>query len=224
MSTDRAVAVAELRLLAEQAAVCIACDLCQTRTQAVFSRGSPDAAVMVVGEAPGYHEDQQGLPFVGAAGKLLDSLLGEIGLDCDRDVYIANTLKCRPPGNRDPLPAEIEACKPYLRRQLVLVDPLVVVTVGNFATKLLLKTDTGITRLRGQAYPWWHRWLVPTFHPSAALRGGDRVLDAMRQDLGLVAGLLQKAEMSALDPEPMPEPDPEPETEMAESVQLGLFG
>jgi DNA polymerase len=214
MTTDRAAAAAELHLLADQAAVCTDCALCETRTQAVFSRGSSDAAVMVVGEAPGYHEDQQGLPFVGAAGKLLDNLLEEIGLDCDRDVYITNTLKCRPPGNRDPLPAETEACKGFLRRQLVLVDPQVVVTVGNFATKLLLKTDTGISRLRGQAYPWWHRWLVPTFHPSAALRGGNRVLEAMRHDLGLVAGLLQRAEMSVLDPEP----------EQVESVQLGLFG
>jgi DNA polymerase len=102
----------------------------------------------------------------------------------------------------------------------VLVDPQVVVTVGNFATKLLLKTDTGISRLRGQAYPWWHRWLVPTFHPSAALRGGDRVMEAMRHDLGLVAGLLQRAEMSALDSEPQSVPEPDP----AESVQLGLFG
>jgi DNA polymerase len=220
MTTDRAAAAAELHVLADQAAVCTACALCETRTQAVFSRGSSDAAVMVVGEAPGYNEDQQGLPFVGAAGKLLDNLLEEIGLDCDRDVYITNTLKCRPPGNRDPLPAELEACKSFLRRQLVLVDPQVVVTVGNFATKLLLKTDTGISRLRGQAYPWWHRWLVPTFHPSAALRGGDRVMEAMRHDLSLVAGLLQSAEMSALDPEPQPVPEPEP----AESVQLGLFG
>ncbi|HEX5631222.1 MAG TPA: uracil-DNA glycosylase, partial [Acidimicrobiia bacterium] len=151
----------------------------------------------------------QGVPFVGAAGKLLDRLLGEIGVKRE-EVYIANVLKCRPPGNRDPLPAEIEACPDYLRGQLALVDPLVVVTLGNFATKLLLKRDVGITRLRGQAYPWWRRQLVPTFHPAAALRGGDRVVDEMRSDFALVASLLRTPRAGAV-----PESDVE---------QLGLFG
>ncbi len=199
----------ELAALALRASTCVACPLAETRTTVVFADGSADADLMFVGEAPGFHEDQQGVPFVGAAGKLLDRLLGEIGIQRE-EVYIANVLKCRPPGNRDPLPAEIEACQDYLRGQLALVDPRVVVTLGNFATKLLLKRDVGITRLRGQAYPWWRRQLVPTFHPAAALRGGDRVVDQMRADFALVASLLQAPREGAI-----PEPDAE---------QLGLFG
>lgn len=204
MSDDRRRVLAEL---AAEAAGCTACPLAATRTTVVFADGGIGAEVMFVGEAPGFHEDQQGVPFVGAAGKLLDTLLGEIGLRRDQ-VYIANVLKCRPPGNRDPQPGEIEACQGFLRRQLELVEPRVVVTLGNFATRLLLKREVGITRLRGQVYPWWHRSLVPTFHPAAALRGGDRVLDQMREDFALVAGILQDT----------PVPDPGPDAE-----QLGLF-
>ena len=201
----------ELAELGARAAVCVACPLAATRTHVVFADGSPDADLMFVGEAPGANEDVQGLPFVGAAGKLLDRLLGEIGIRRE-DVYIANVIKCRPPGNRDPLPDEIAACQDFLKGQLTLVDPRVVVTLGNFATKLLLKRDVGITRLRGQAYPWWRRHLVPTFHPAAALRGGDRVLDDMRQDFALVASLLQAPVVAAPSTAPV---DPE---------QLGLFG
>jgi uracil-DNA glycosylase len=179
----------ELAVLGERASTCVDCALAETRTRVVFGDGSPVADVVFVGEAPGFHEDQQGLPFVGAAGKLLDRLLGEIGLQRD-DVYIANVLKCRPPGNRDPRPVEIDACKGYLRAQLTLIDPLVVVTLGNFATRLLLKRDVGITRLRGQVYPWWNRSLIPTFHPAAALRGGDRILADMRVDFALVRDVL----------------------------------
>jgi DNA polymerase len=203
-------------LLAElgaRAAVCTACQLASTRTTVVFGAGSPEADLMFVGEAPGHNEDLQGLPFVGAAGKLLDRLLGEIGIEREA-VYIANVIKCRPPGNRDPKPEEIAACQDYLRGQLTLVDPRVVVTLGNFATKLLLKRDVGITRLRGQAYPWWHRHLVPTFHPAAALRGGDRVLEEMRKDFALVSGILTA-------PAPI-EDNSAPEA--ADHEQLGLFG
>ncbi len=200
----------ELRVLGAEAAVCTACGLAESRTQVVFGVGAFDADIMLVGEAPGRNEDLQGEPFVGAAGKLLDRLLGEIGVERD-DVYIANVLKCRPPGNRDPRPDEIEACKGYLRTQLSLIDPRVVVTLGNFATKLLLKRNVGITRLRGQVYPWWRRHLVPTFHPAAALRGGDSVADQMRQDFALVSEILDAP------PEPVEEAD-----ETAE--QLGLFG
>ena len=203
-------AAEELRVLGAEAAECTACGLAASRTQVVFGVGAFNADIMFVGEAPGRNEDLQGEPFVGAAGKLLDRLLGEIGVERD-DVYIANVLKCRPPGNRDPRPDEIEACKGYLRTQLSLVDPRVVVTLGNFATKLLLKRNVGITRLRGQVYPWWRRHLVPTFHPAAALRGGDRVADQMRQDFALVARILDAP------PEPVEEAE-----ETAE--QLGLFG
>jgi DNA polymerase len=189
-----ATVVARLEILAQEAAACTACRLSETRTQAVFADGSADAELMFIGEAPGFHEDEQGLPFVGAAGKLLDQLLGEIGLRRS-DTYIANVLKCRPPKNRDPRPDEVAACKGYLAKQVELVDPVVVITLGNFATKLLLKREVGITRLRGQVYPWWGRVVIPTFHPAAALRGGERVLEAMRTDLGLARTQLAEHEV-----------------------------
>ncbi len=196
-----------LRQLEQRARVCTACRLADTRTTVVFGDGSPDARVMFVGEGPGRNEDEQGVPFVGAAGQLLNRLLGEIDLRRE-DVYIANVVKCRPPGNRDPRPDEIQACKGYLAEQIKLIDPDVVSTLGNFATKLLLKQETGITRLRGSAYPWWNRTVVPTFHPAAALRGGDSVLERMREDFSLIEAVLSKtATVEALEPE-----------------QMGLFG
>jgi len=204
MNDDRAREFAEL---GARAAVCTLCPLAQTRTRVVFGVGDPDADLMLVGEAPGYHEDQQGEPFVGPAGKLLDRLLADIGRKRSQ-VYIANVLKCRPPGNRDPLQPEIDACSDYLRRQLNLVDPKVVVTLGNFATRLLLKRDVGISRLRGQVYPWWNRYLVPTLHPAAVLRSGDHLLEQIRADFALAQKAL--AEQTTLA-------DPAAE-------QLGLFG
>jgi len=166
---------------------------------------------MLAGEAPGKNEDLQGEPFVGAAGKLLDELLGEIGVTREQ-AYIANVLKCRPPGNRDPRPDEIDSCKGYLREQIRLIEPDVVMTLGNFATKLLLNTETGITRLRGQKFDWWlGATLVPTFHPAAALRGGDRVKDQMREDFGIVKTLLET------EARPMQPPQSEP-------TQSELFG
>jgi len=204
MNEERARELAEL---AAAAAVCTLCPLSQGRTHVVFGVGDPDADLMLVGEAPGYHEDQQGEPFVGPAGKLLDRLLADIGRKRSQ-VYIANVLKCRPPGNRDPLQPEIDACSDYLRRQLALVDPKVVVTLGNFSTRLLLKRDVGISRLRGQVYPWWNRYLVPTLHPAAVLRSGDHLLEQIRADFVLAQKAL--AEQTALA-------DPAAE-------QLGLFG
>jgi len=166
---------------------------------------------MFVGEAPGRNEDIQGEPFVGAAGKLLDSLLAEIGID-RTDVYIANVLKCRPPGNRDPRPAEIDSCKGYLREQIRLISPEVVVTLGNFATKLLLRTETGITRMRGQSYDWWlGASLVPTFHPAAALRGGERVKDQMREDFAIMRAVLDSPSEASESEAPTDE------------IQMGLF-
>jgi DNA polymerase len=181
--------VRELELLAGQASVCTACGLADTRTNVVFGDGNPQADVMFVGEGPGRNEDLQGVPFVGAAGQLLNRLLTEIGLERS-DVYIANVVKCRPPGNRDPRPDEIVACKDYLAGQIRLIDPTVVMTLGNFATKLLLKEERGITRLRGRAYPWWNRTVIPTFHPAAALRGSASVLASMQEDFALVKATL----------------------------------
>ncbi|MGH8944994.1 MAG: uracil-DNA glycosylase [Acidimicrobiia bacterium] len=181
----------EFSVLRERALGCTACRLSETRTNVVFGVGDPGADLMLVGEAPGKNEDLQGEPFVGAAGKLLDELMEGIGITRSQ-AYIANVLKCRPPGNRDPLPDEIDCCKGYLREQIRMIQPTVVVTLGNFATKLLLRTETGITRLRGQVFDWWlGARLIPTFHPAAALRGGDRVLSQMREDFQLVRQTLE---------------------------------
>lgn len=194
---------------------CVQCDLHRTRTNVVFGVGSTDARLMLVGEAPGQSEDLQGEPFVGRAGHLLDELLGEIGISRS-DAYIANVLKCRPPQNRDPRPEEIDSCKGYLRSQIRLIHPEVVVTLGNFATKLLLRTETGITRLRGRAHPWWlGATLIPTFHPAAALRGGDRVTDQMREDFAMVRTILDRP--SHLEPA-------EASPDAVEIAQPGLFG
>lgn len=209
----------QLAVLAAQVADCTQCRLSENRINVVFGSGNPDADVMFVGEGPGQREDEQGLPFVGRSGELLEQLLGEIGL-VRSDVYIGNVVKCRPPKNRDPRPDEIDACKGYLRTQLQLIQPKVVVTLGNFASKLLLRTDTGITRLRGNAYEWWGRFLVPTFHPAAALRGSARVLGEMREDFQIVHAVIEgKLQTSSSDPvqEDVGEAaDPEPE-------QLDLF-
>jgi DNA polymerase len=146
----------------------------------VYGVGNPSADLMFVGEAPGFHEDRLGEPFVGAAGQLLDRLLADIGLRRE-DVYIANVLMCRPPGNRDPLPDEVDACTPWLVEKISLIQPLVLVTLGNFATKFVLDTRRGISRLRGQVFPWHGRSVVPTFHPAAVLRGGGDDSPQMRQ-------------------------------------------
>lgn len=211
--------VRELEELAIAASTCTACRLSENRTTVVFGDGDPQADLMFVGEGPGYHEDQQGLPFVGKSGQLLEQLLDEIGLH-RREVYIGNVVKCRPPNNRDPREDEIEACKPYLRRQLELIQPRVVVTLGNFSTKLLLRTTTGITRLRGHAHDWWGRKLVPTFHPAAGLRGGPQKVEQMREDFALVRSLL---EAPPLGPQGEAAAEPEPET-AADPEQLGMFG
>ena len=169
--------------LAAEAAGCTRCPLAATRTQVVFGVGDPEADLMFVGEAPGRDEDLQGVPFVGRSGQLLDRLLAEeVGIGREA-VYIANVVKCRPPDNRDPKPDEIAACRPYLEEQVALIAPKVVVTLGNFATRLLLDTDQGITKLRGRLTRWAPPSWCPTFHPAAALRGGGVVLAQMRADL-----------------------------------------
>jgi uracil-DNA glycosylase family 4 len=176
---------------------CTRCALASGRTHVVFGVGDESARLMFVGEGPGRDEDLAGEPFVGRSGQLLDKLMRqELGIDRSR-CYIANVVKCRPPGNRDPLPAEIEACRPYLEAQLDLIRPAVVVTLGNFATRLLLDTTAGIRTLRGRSYPFHDGHLVPTFHPAAALRGGGDVLAEMRADLVRAKELLAGPEAAS---------------------------
>ena len=201
------------------AAGCMRCRLAQTRTQVVFGVGNPDAELMFVGEAPGFHEDKQGLPFVGQAGKLLDRLLAGIGLSRE-DVYIANTLKCRPPGNRDPMPDEIEACEPHLFRQIELIQPRVVATLGNFATKLLSGKQAGITRVHGreQETTLGGRRVVlyPLYHPAAALYT-PAMLQVLEQDFRRLPDLLDRG------PEPSVEQPLFAPAHAEPAVQLGLF-
>ncbi len=205
---------------------CTKCPLHETRTKAVFGAGNADADLIFIGEAPGAEEDRQGLPFVGRAGQLLNQLLEEIGLSRE-DVFIANVLKSRPPGNRDPQPSEIAACEPYLFEQVGLIEPKVVCTLGNFSTKLLTGSPTGITRVRGT--PQIHElggrmvFLLPLFHPAAALRT-PAVKEQLRADFATIPELLKR-------PAPTPEPSAE---EIAEAEagddppppadQLGFFG
>ncbi|GAC1314803.1 MAG: uracil-DNA glycosylase [Acidimicrobiales bacterium] len=175
--------MSQLAALAEEVAGCTRCRLSESRTQTVFSRGDPDAGLVFIGEGPGAEEDRQGLPFVGRSGQLLDRLVAEeIGLD-RAQVFVVNVVKCRPPANRDPKDDEITACTPYLQAQLAITQPAVIVTLGNFATRFMLGTTDGVTRLRGRSYPNGGAVIVPTFHPAAALRGGGDVLAAMRADL-----------------------------------------
>jgi DNA polymerase len=207
-----------LATFAEQVSGCTRCRLSQGRTQVVFGVGNPHADLMFVGEAPGFHEDKQGVPFVGQAGKLLDNLLGGIGLERS-EVYIANVLKCRPPGNRDPQPDEIESCEPHLFRQIEFIQPRVVATLGNFATKLLSGKPTGITRVHGQEQEvtlGGNRVLLyPLYHPAAALYT-PAMLNVLQEDFRRIPELMGREEIPELEPEPVlaaAEP----------AVQLGLF-
>jgi len=180
--------------LEREALTCTKCPLASTRTQVVFGVGDPHADLLFVGEGPGEQEDLTGEPFVGRAGRLLTNLIEGIGLT-RAQVYIANVVKCRPPGNRDPLPLEIESCRPYLEAQVAFIDPKVVVTLGNFATKLLLETKDGITKLRGQEFPYRDgAVLIPTFHPAAVLRGGGTALAQVRGDFVVVKRALARAQ------------------------------
>ena len=207
---------------------CTRCPLHAERTRVVFGAGNADADLVFVGEAPGAEEDRQGLPFVGRAGQLLNQMLEEIGLKRD-DVFIANVLKSRPPGNRDPQPLEIQACEPYLFEQVRLIEPRVLCTLGNFATKLLTGSPTGITKVRGtpQVHELGGRtvYLLPLFHPAAALRT-PAVKETLRADFATIPELLRR---------PLPDPAPSAE-EIAEAEagedapppppadQLGFFG
>jgi uracil-DNA glycosylase family 4 len=189
-----------------EASTCVRCRLSQGRTQVVYGIGDPNADLMFIGEGPGFHEDKQGEPFVGPAGQLLNQVLGEIGLQRER-VYINNVVMCRPPGNRDPLPDEIEACQPWLDERIELIDPSVVVTLGNWATRFVLGPRVSISRVRGQRFPWNRRTVIPTFHPAAILHGGGQAskqMEALRSDFREIARALAER------PQPVEE-------------QLGLF-
>jgi len=217
--------LAGLEQLKEEASGCTRCRLAETRTQVVFGVGNPDADLMFVGEAPGFHEDKQGFPFVGQAGKLLDKLLAGIGLS-RADVYIANVLKCRPPGNRDPMPDEKETCEPYLFRQIALIEPKLIATLGNHATKQLTGKDIGITRIHGQEQEVTlgdrRVALYPLYHPAAALYT-PRMLEVLEEDFRRIPELIGRAVA-----EPVPTPALEAEAILATAtpepaVQLGLF-
>jgi uracil-DNA glycosylase family 4 len=205
-----------------EASVCERCPLSKTRTRVVFGSGNANADLMFVGEAPGAEEDRQGLPFVGRAGGLLTRMLEEIGLSRE-EVFIANVLKCRPPGNRDPQPIEIESCEPYLAQQVQLIEPRVVCTLGNFATKLLTGSKTGITRVRGtpQVHSLGGRtvFVMPLFHPAAALRTPS-VEDTLRSDFAQLPGLLEQPLPEDLLPA---EPEPAAASPAPEADQLGLL-
>lgn len=203
----------------EEALSCTRCRLAESRTQVVWAAGNLEADVMFIGEGPGFHEDQQGVPFVGAAGQLLDRLLAEVELD-RAQIAIVNVVKCRPPGNRDPLPDEIEACSPYLQAQMEYMRPDVIVTLGNFATRFVIQEPIGITKARGRLFRYRGAVVVPTFHPAAALRGGRfggvSPVDAIRQDLQVVrAQLLEARARRAQVPAPALSETP--------TEQLGLF-
>jgi len=241
---DTAAALDDLRREVE---ACTLCTLHETRTRAVFGEGHHGAELMFVGEAPGYHEDQQGRPFVGAAGKLLEELLASIGLT-RKQVFIANVLKSRPPDNRDPRPEEIDACQPYLWRQIALIRPKVICTLGNFSTKLLSGDQTGITRVHGKPrrieIGGVSLYLYPIFHPAAALYT-PAMLTTLKEDILRLPELLTHAasdgaagevgDVAGAAPDPAasrpawrpaaaaPAADPPADAAKAGAEQLGLF-
>ena len=220
MSAVPVEALDDLQSYAQGVAGCTRCRLAQGRTQVVFGSGNPHADLMFVGEAPGFHEDKQGLPFVGQAGKLLEKLLAQIGM-ARTDVYIANVLKCRPPGNRDPQPDEIEACESHLFKQIELIQPTVVATLGNFATKLLSGRPLGITRVHGQEQETTlggrKVLLYPLYHPAAALYT-PAMLKVLESDFTRLPELLGRV----LAPPPPPV-GLSVVAQMAPAEQLGLF-
>ena len=215
-----------MRSLAEAAlaaSTCTRCALSETRTQVVYGIGAEDAELMFIGEAPGFHEDRQGIPFVGAAGQLLNKLLAERGIDRS-EVYISNTVLCRPPGNRDPRPDETEACRPWLDERIEIVDPAVIVTLGNWATRYVLGPNVSISRVRGQRFTWHDRTVIPTFHPAAVLHGGgenSRQMAQMREDFAEIeTAMRERREPTVVHvPDVAPELEPVPAAE----EQLGLF-
>jgi len=204
MIFDRERAMAEL---AERVRGCTACSLARTRTLAVPGEGPIDAEVMLIGEAPGMHEDRQGRPFVGAAGQFLEECLAAAGLRRDQ-VFICNVLKCRPPGNRDPLPGEIEACRDFLDEQIDIIDPLVIVTLGRFSMAKFFPRQM-ISRIHGQPKEIAGRAYIPMYHPAAALRQAN-LRDVMLNDFRKIPPLLDRirSKLAPAPPQPAPQPAP----------------
>lgn len=206
---------------------CQRCQLSKDRTQVVFGTGNPQASIMFVGEAPGFYEDRQGEPFVGAAGKLLTELLQSIGLE-RADIYIANVIKCRPPNNRDPLPDEIDTCKPFLLQQIELIQPKLVCTLGNFATQTLLERKVGITKVRGQVIRLENFVVFPLLHPAAALHQGNLRVP-LKEDFQKLKAVLE--EMSSIptlpnasaSPTLSPSKESSKETPAEPPTQMSLF-
>lgn len=206
--------IATLQELDKSIAGCQRCRLSETRTNIVFGVGNPDAELMFVGEAPGFNEDRKGEPFVGAAGKLLDELLLTIMGLTRQDVYIGNVLKCRPPENRDPTPEEIACCRPFIARQIDLINPRVICTLGNFATRLLLDRNVFISKVHGDAIALDGRWIFPTYHPAAALYAA-KTKEVLIEDFKKLADLLIETGRAA---------ESERDSESASRQdQLGLF-
>lgn len=226
MSEDAAARRERLVEVYREASECTLCPLARTRTNVVFGAGDADADLMFIGEAPGAEEDRLGLPFVGRAGGLLNELLEEIGLSRE-EVFVSNTLKCRPPGNRDPQPIEIETCRPYLLQQVELIQPKVIATLGNFATKLITANPTGITRVRGkpQTHTLGERTVqvFPILHPAAILRNpGQRPL--MQEDFAALRKLLEEPAPSQGEVSPPDLPPPRsPEPGRSRDDQLDFF-
>jgi len=207
-------AITELEHISEQVEACQLCPLGRMRTHAVAGEGPPNAEIMLIGEGPGYHEDRQGRPFVGQSGKLLEHLLATINLTREQ-VFITNVIKCRPPSNRDPLPQEIEACTPYLHRQIESISPLLLVTLGRFSMAQFFPPGARITRIHGQPLRRDGRIIVPMFHPAAALRN-PQWQNAMMQDFARIPALLEEAGREREAQNPIePEPD--------DMKQLSLF-
>ena len=192
------------------------------RTQVVFGVGNPRAAVMFVGEGPGFHEDRQGEPFVGAAGKLLNELLESAGLS-RQEIYIANVIKCRPPDNRDPEPDEVDTCKPFLLQQIQLIQPKLVCSLGNWATQTLLEKKVGITKVRGQAIRLKDFVLFPLFHPAAALHQGA-LLQPLREDFGKLKAYLDRAASDSESPSAPSAHAEAQQVQQVQQVQMDLFG
>jgi len=206
---------------------CQRCQLSTGRTQVVFGTGNPHASIMFVGEAPGFYEDRQGEPFVGAAGKLLTELLQSIGLERS-DIYIANVIKCRPPNNRDPLPDEIDTCKPFLLQQIQLIQPKLVCTLGNFATQTLLERKVGITKVRGQVIQLKHFVVFPLLHPAAALHQGNLRVP-LKEDFQKLKSVLEQMSKTTTLPNASSPPTlstskaPSKETPADPPTQMNLF-